>query len=389
MKKQTRNVRRALGFEGLERREVPALIGGEVPVNVKVLNDQFDAAAASSASGRSVVVWTDVKYSGDTDIRARLYDPNGVPTGGDVIVNNQGFPDSQPAVAMNAAGEFVVTWTRTQFNGDRNVQAARFSAAGVNLDGFNFSFTVAGSQLPESDPSIAMNRTGDFVVSYTLDDSPSDTDVLARVYRGSGQLLQVIPVSTSPLVRESRSSVARTPDGRFAVAYQTDVSGVNFNVFLRIYSAAGVPTSLPLAVGISPDAEQLPSVSMDDAGNGVVAYQRETSTGSWDIRARPFNFLGAVSGEINVRSTSAIETAPSVAVRRGGGAFVVAYNAGNTVQVTEVSALDAPVLVGQFARRVRPAVSIDARNVYQVAYETTLPDTDGSGTGIRRRRGLL
>ena len=132
--KARRPSRRHLAFDALEVRQVPALIGPEVAVNVKVLADQLDPAVASSYSGRSVVVWTDVKAVGsaDTDIRARLYDAAGAPVGADIIVNNTGFLDSQPTVAMDTVGEFVVAWTRRLTNGDRNVQVARFSSAGVN-----------------------------------------------------------------------------------------------------------------------------------------------------------------------------------------------------------------------------------------------------------------
>lgn len=380
--------RRCLGFDALERREVLSLIGPETPVNVKTLNHQSQAATASSYSGRSVIAWTDIKAGADTDIRARIYDAAGIPVGGDVIVNNSGFADSGPAVAMDTVGEFVVAWTRRLPNGDTNVQVARFSPTGVNLGGANSSITVAGTARLESDPSVAANRAGDFVVSYTVNTTPTNQDVFARMYRDTGALIAAIPVANSPGLNETRSSVSRNLDGRFAIAYQTDAPGRSSDVFLRRYTAAGALVGVnPIAV--TADPEQAPSVSLNELGNGVVVYQR-TSAGNANIRAKRFTFAGGLSGEINVASTAASETVPSVALQHSGAKFVVTYNRNlNTVIDTEVSAANVPVTVANLPSRYRPSVSIDSRSIYQLAYETLLPVTDGSGTGIRRRRGLL
>ena len=162
--------------------------------------------------------------------------------GGDIIVNNLPFRDSQPSVAMDTVGEFVVTWTRRLPSGDLNVQAARFSNTGVNLGGFNSSITVAGSGVREYDSSVAVNRIGDFVVSYTVDTAAANQDIFARRFTDAGVFLGTIPVATSVLARETRSSAARILDGRFAIAYQVDplVLG-NSNVVLRRYSPVGAP----------------------------------------------------------------------------------------------------------------------------------------------------
>ncbi len=391
MKRKTapRPTRRVLGFDALERREVLSLVGPETSVNVKVLNHQFAAATASSYSGRSVIAWTDIKAGADTDIRARIYDAAGNPVGGDVIINNSGFADSGPAVAMDTVGEFVVAWTRRLANGDTNVQVARFSAAGVNLNGVNNSITVAGTARQESDPSVAVNRIGDFVVSYTVNTTPTNQDVFARMYRDTGVLIAAIPVANSPGLNETRSSVSRILDGRFAIAYQTDAPGQSSNVFLRRYTAAGALVGIN-AVAVTADPEQAPSVSLNELGNGVVAYQRISAGTGANIRAKRFTFAGGLSAEINVASTAASETVPSVALQHTGAKFVVTYNRNlNTVMVTEVSAANVPVTVAGLPSRYRPSVSIDAQSNYQLAYETLLPVTDGSGIGIRRRRGVL
>ncbi|MFO0959574.1 MAG: hypothetical protein U0800_19420 [Isosphaeraceae bacterium] len=369
-------------------REVLSLVGPELAVNVKTHNHQFEAATASSLGGMSVIAWTDVKAGADTDIRARLYNAAGNPVGGDIVVNNSTFADSDPAVAMDRSGRFVVAWTRTLPSGDTDVQVARFSAAGANLNGVNGSLIVGGTARPESDPSAAIDGVGNFVVSYTRVSTPGNQDILARRYDSAGVILGDVFVSSLAGSNETRSSASRSSDGRFVIAYQVDTPGLSSDIRMRLYTAAGGYAGV-YAVAATGDAERSPSVSLNDSGNGVVAYQRITGRNS-NIRARRFTFAAGMGGEINVRSTSAGETAPKVAIQRSGNKFVATYIQDlGAVMVTEVSAANVPVYTAKLDSRYRPSVSIDARSVYQVAYETLLPATDGSGIGIRRRRGLL
>src|SRR5262245_14747122 len=60
--------------EALEDRNLLSLNAGESQVNTREVNDQYASANASSANGRSVVVWTDEWSSSDTDIYAQIYD---------------------------------------------------------------------------------------------------------------------------------------------------------------------------------------------------------------------------------------------------------------------------------------------------------------------------
>jgi hypothetical protein len=122
---------------------------------------------------------------------------------------------------------------------------------------------------------------------------------------------------------------------------------------------------------------------LDNFGNGVVAWER-----AGDIKARRFNSIGFMESEINIASTSATERAASVAIRRGGGGFVVAYETasffGNRTKVAEVSAFNT-VTTFDAGVRSTPAVSINAFGDYLLSY-TAL---DGADFNIRARRGRL
>src|SRR5439155_1790297 len=99
-------------LEGLETRELMSVTALEFQINTRAVHRQFESVNASSANGRSVVVWTDeYNTTGDTDIRAQIYDGHGAKLGGEILVAGSSRAEHQPAVAMDANGNFAVSWT--------------------------------------------------------------------------------------------------------------------------------------------------------------------------------------------------------------------------------------------------------------------------------------
>src|SRR2546425_5613539 len=118
--------------------------------------------------------------------------------------------------------------------------------------------------------------------------------------------------------------MARSDDGRFAVAYEID-SGANLNgdIRLRRYSAAGrlIGTHRISNTFWRPEAN--PVVAMDDAGNAVVAYEVLVD-GDWDIRAAKVTNRGRIGSTIVVQDFAGLdETNPTIAMNRSSGDFVV------------------------------------------------------------------
>jgi hypothetical protein len=126
---------------------------------------------------------------------------------------------------------------------------------------------------------------------------------------------------------------------------------------------------------------------MDNFGNAVVAWQQHGTTGS-DIKARRVSSGDTVGPVINIAVTSADEANPTVALRRGGGGFVVSYDSAGLlttdVKVAEVSAFD-QVRTLDAGVRFDPYVSINAFDQYILTYTA---ETFGS-IDIRGRLGHL
>ena len=330
--------RRRPGLEALEGRQLLSL-GAEFQVNSSTSSDQFEARTAIGGNG-SVVVWTDFTTSSDHVIRAQLFNSFQQKLGPSIVLEHIGRDDTgvQPAVAMSPQGSFVVTWTQPK-GSDTDVLAQVFNANGKPFSPLIF---VGSGTFKEHDPSVAIDAFGAFVVSYTRDTDYGslNPDVFAKRFNLNGQLLNVINVAISSKA-EGHSSVAMTPDGHFAVAYQLQYSSTDDDVYLNQYSSSGALLDT-VAVAISTAREQLPSVSLDVFGNAVVAYQKLVGS-SDNIEARRVSSGGALGGEITVRGSSDQETEPSVAVLPDGGPFVVAYQDNDHVFVTQVSASNAVV----------------------------------------------
>ncbi len=397
----SRRIKRNPAVETLEGRQLMSL-GPEFLVSVPTPAAQVQSANASSTNGSSVVVWTDFSH-GDAQISGQLFNSRGGKVGRVMdLASAAGLNEEQPSVAMDAHGDFVVSWTQFFPNGHSDVLAQKFNAAGATVGGV---VPVAVGTFAQTNSSVAMDAKGDFVVSYTRDTNNTNPNIFAKLYNTNDQLQNVVTVAGG-LVDANLSSVAMSPDGRFDVAYQLQLSNTQVVVLASRYTASG--GVLPGLFEASGTLNVSPKIAMDNQGNAVIAYQtwngirlsgdlgdprQDFLLGNWGIAADRLSNTGVVGNEINVASTFANEdTSPSVALEGNAGAFVVAYDSdaiGNLaagVKVSEVNSSN--VVIDTFSAgqsRFAPAVSINARNEFLVTYNGIA----GNDSFIAGRRGLL
>src|SRR5437660_390213 len=143
-------------------------VGGEFRVNVNATDNQDQPAAAMDATGNFVIVWKSNKQDGSgAGVFARRFDSSGNALSADIQVNttNSGNQD-KPAIAMNAAGAFVITWAsgNNQDGDKKGVFAQRYSSSGVAVGGeFLVNVFTVGDQ---DKPTVSMNSAGGFVIAW-------------------------------------------------------------------------------------------------------------------------------------------------------------------------------------------------------------------------------
>jgi hypothetical protein len=320
-----------LQCETLEDRVLPSLTGSQMLVNSTIPGPDIQPAAATSTNGTSVVVWTVVKPGYDRDIMAQRFDAYGHKIGGQITIAGTRSPEHNASVAMDAHGNFVVTWIQDYSTTDSDIHAAIFRADGTRISG---DLIVASTPKNEYDPSVAMDAYGNFVISYTYQYSSTDSDIKAVLFHANGTVARTIDVADSTRV-EKNSKVAMSPDGRFDITYvKAD------DIWVQRYTNTGNLIGT-YAIAGGADLQEMPDISMDSKGNAIVVWQEQVNN-NWNIYARAISSTGQLSLTKTVQSTSAQETLPIVAVESTTGKFVVAYQvqSGSThwVKVTEMSA---------------------------------------------------
>jgi hypothetical protein len=373
---QARHRKRRPSVEALEGRQLmslgPEFIG---PINTTTRNAQFDSDNASNAGGQSVVVWTDTFSSTDHDIRAQRFNSFGTKIGPEIVVSFSGLDEGSPSVAIDGQGRFEVAWTQFLPGGDSNVVAQRFDANGNKVGDV---IQVGAGTFRETDPDVATDLVGDFVVSYTRNTNNNNPDIFAKEYNNAGQLLRVVDVATTTTA-ETHSSVSMSQFGLFDVAYEQAFSSTDHDVYLNRYAANGTFLGRNV-ISFSTLYDQTPSVSMDNVGDAVVAWEQ-----NGNIAAVRVSSTGSQGAQINIANTSNLEFGPSVALKPGGGGFVVTYESltptSAHAKVAEVSAFNS-VTTFDAGSVSGAAVSIDAFGDYLVTYT-------GSDLDIHGRRGLL
>ena len=184
--------------------------GGEFQVNQETTNDQGYPKVASDPAGNFVVVWqSDGQDGSGAGVFARRYDKTGAALGPEFPVNTYTTGDQlAPQVATDAGGNFVVVWQSAAQDG---------AASGVFGQRFNNAGTAVGSEFPVNSyttgdqriPAVAMDAAGDFVVVWRGAGPTSADGVFARRFNSAG-----VPQGAESQVNHRDPELSRGGDGQ-------------------------------------------------------------------------------------------------------------------------------------------------------------------------------
>ncbi len=365
-----------LRLEALESRTLLSLAGSEFLVN-SLANGQHQAANASSFSDdHTVVVWND-----NRDIKARVFDRIGNKVGSEITVANSALGEYDPAVAMDGQGNFVVTWTEEQTGGGSEfVRAARFQVDGTKLGSTLAVATRSGHHQNQS--RVGRDVQGNFVITYTNDEvfpDHTNLEVRARLYFASGSFNREIVVEHLSFTQIQHSSVSCASDGRFAVAMEFGNS-VQLDRFTAAGDREAVNGRLSLPHTLR-GREAAPSLAMGPFGDCTAAYQALVPlTGLWDVKVQHFLSDGTAQPEVLIANGLATDPLPAVAVPTNDTMFVVAYrqnrSGNNFLLVTEETATSITTHTLGFVQNWEtPSISVTR----DFRYLATCTSTTGDG----------
>jgi hypothetical protein len=348
-------------------------LGSEFLVNISTTGDQGSPAVAMNAAGDFVIAWSG-KGSGDPNgIYARRYDAAGVAQGGEFQVNttDNGNQDV-PSVGMDTAGNFIIVWSGKGADDANGIYAQRYNAAGTAQGGeFQVNTSTTGNQ---DAPSIGMNGTGNFVIAWSGNGTEgTGPGVYAQRYNAAGVAQGgEFLVSTFAAGNQRFASTAMNSAGDFAIAWESTAQD---GIYGQRYNAAGTAQGGEFHVNTFITGDQTnASVAMDSGGHFVVAWESSAQDGGGaGIYAQSFDAASTAQGiefRINTQ-TAGDQTAPFIAVNASGNGVAVWQSAGQDGSGE-----------GIYAQRFESSVTVAAPSTpdLTVDSDTGASDTDNQTT---------
>ena len=191
-RKAKRSMTRRVQFETLEDRNLlsagPTPVGNEFQINTYTTGAQASPAIASSAAGDYVAVWSSAGQDGGGDgVYAQRYNPAGAAQGSEFRVNTYTTGDqTAPTVAMDALGDFVVSWqSNGQDGGGEGIYAQLYNSAGV-AQGSEFRVNTYTTS-DQTTPKAAMDSGGDFAITWESNGQDGNLQgIFAQRYNAAG-----------------------------------------------------------------------------------------------------------------------------------------------------------------------------------------------------------
>jgi hypothetical protein len=288
-------------------------LGGAFQVNTTTTNEQTNPTVAMTPDGRFVVTWSSYNSTGyGWGVYAQRYAADGTALGGQFRVNTTIADDQMySSVAMDANGDFVIAWQSNNQDGDGwGVYAQRYNADGTTNGGeFQVNTTTAGDQ---ANPAVAMDANGDFVIAWQSNNQDGDGwGVYAQRYNADGTANGgEFRVNTTTAGDQVHAAVAiNSSTGAFVITWASNgQDGGGSGIYAQRYNADGTAAGGEFRVNTTTAGDQAaPAATMDANSNLVISWSSNSQDGSgWGVFAQQYDGTGApVGSEFRVNTTTA------------------------------------------------------------------------------------
>jgi hypothetical protein len=316
--------------------------GGEVTVATSGTAQLLNPTTTMDSDGDFVVVWQSSfgsYYSYGIDVIGQRYDQNGGAVGSEFPVDTGGGLQRNPNVAMSPGGEFAVVWEGVfnQLN-DFDAFVQRYDSSGV-AQGLNSSVSSDLGNLNglRDNPAIGMDAAGNFVVVWHKQDYGNYTEktILGRRFGSDGMAVaDEFEVGTATTTFSSQFTnaleVASDSAGNFIVVWEDyDAGAFVTRIMARLFDDMGAAQGNAFQVNTAKDSygypihEKRPDVTWDTAGGFVIVWDTD-----YEVFGRRYEPDATPSTEFRVDEPMSpyFQGAKKAAVApRPNGEFVVAW----------------------------------------------------------------
>jgi hypothetical protein len=389
--------------------------GSQFRANNTTLASQVYGGVAMDGTGSYMVTWQSVNQDGFAEgIFGRAYAANGTTLVDEFVVNTtvEG-PQSVPSIAMNAGGKTVVVWRGKNEEHESALFAQRYLVPNSTLANLKVGgeLQVATFEELESNaPSAAMDLTGSSIVvweSYGQDGDGMGVYAQRLDQYGDPVGAAFLVNATATASNQSAPTVAKAPDGRFVIAWQSkDQDGSGYGIYAQMYDSQGVPVNSAFLVNTTTLGNQTsPVVAMGEDGRFVIAWVGDSGDGTTDIYAKRYSATGqVVATEFRVNNfTATNQNMPTISMNAVGQFGVAWVSSHPSVTEAETDAEKSvfvqwydsdgnstgnEALVHKYVKDAQesPKIGLDAAGNFVVAWQSI--NQDGSTWGVYARQFL-
>jgi hypothetical protein len=304
--------------------------GSEFQVNTYITRTQVKPNVAMDNSGDFVITWESGHFTGNTQdgdrygIIARRYDSSGLAQGPEFVVNTYTTNNQQvPAIAMDGAGNFIITWGSFGQDGSSwGIYANMYNKDGEskiptgcslpscnsNTGEFKVNAFTTGAEFLAS---VAMDSSGDFVIAWQSANSQdgSNYGVFAKRYDSNGSVINPsvcnfpscnsvtgeFQVNTFFIGKQNSPSTAINSSGDFVISWSSEFQdSSSFGIYAQRYDSSGLAVASEFPVNIyKSNGQNLSSVKMDSNGDIADTWMSWSQDGdSYGIYARRYDSNG-------------------------------------------------------------------------------------------------
>lgn len=237
-------------------------------------------------------VWESVQAGRTTiEMKYESIGAGGTPSGkfglGETLLGN----NTNPAIAVNGAGLAIAVWQHEQSG---NIYG-RLAQLGTGRLGDHFQINSGVGTM--ENPAVAMDASGNFMVVWDGPGQGGHRDVFLRRFNSDGSPLGVdISIGANSNYDDTHPALAMThqatADRKFVVTFQREYE-VGLGYVFAMRGSGTLDFGLPAYVHQNGAAtyQHSPSVDMDESGNYTVAWVKDNGNGS-DIVSRSFDTNG-------------------------------------------------------------------------------------------------
>jgi phosphodiesterase/alkaline phosphatase D-like protein len=360
-----------------------------------------NGANAIDAQGNLIFVWQSAAQDGSgLGIYAdKFYLPNQGPPLTEFRVNTTTTGDQQSAsVACAPDGRSVVAWTNAA---DNSIYFQRYGSAGLRVGTESKANTA--SAILSGPPSVAMDQTGNFIVTWVKGGDGDGWGIAAQRFNSNGEPIGIggtigpaeFNVNTQTQYDQSTQDVAMATDGRFAICWHTYFYPESlYRSYVQFYNANGSAVGGQVQLNPATLYDSTPAIAARPGGGFGVVW-RQSSAGNDDIKLRLFSADGTPEQSGNILPVAeGLQNSPAIAFAPDGS-IVVAFMtsggdaSGNAIFAQRLTAAGSKVgsrfLVNnaQGGDQANPCVVFDSASTFVVGYRSA--GFDGNGNAFAAR----